>query len=60
MQLTAYTSSAGDGYFLIGTKEFPDLVARASSIKDIPEAVRSAAAVITGHDPNDIDVIVGY
>lgn len=57
MQLTAYISSAADGYFLVRTKEVPDLVVRVSIISDLSQAVRSAAASLTGKSENDIDVI---
>lgn len=37
MQLTAYISSAADGYFLVRTKEVPDLVVRVSIISDLSQ-----------------------
>lgn len=60
MQLTAYISSAADGYFLVRTKEVPDLVVRVSIISDLSQAVRAAAASLTGKSENVVDVVFDY
>jgi len=60
MQLTAYIASANDGYFLVKAKEVPELLARTSSLNDIPDAVREAAARLTGRAAGDFEVIPEY
>lgn len=60
MKLNVFVSSAADGLFTIKTVQMPELIAYARTIEDIEHAVRSAAAAITGHQPEDFDIIMDF
>ncbi|MFF2347009.1 hypothetical protein [Pseudarthrobacter sp. NPDC058119] len=60
MKLTAHIKDATDGWFDLRTLELPELQATAHRVEDIPEAVREAAAKITGKPASEFDVEVSY
>jgi hypothetical protein len=60
LQLNVYVANAADGFFLFKVVELPELTARAGTIDEIPEAVRVAAAALTGRAPEDFDVQVDF
>lgn len=60
MQLKVYVASASDGYFSVKCVLMPELTACAPTIKELPEAVRTAAAAITGPAVEDFDVIIDF
>ncbi|MEW1812496.1 hypothetical protein AB0284_17540 [Pseudarthrobacter phenanthrenivorans] len=60
MQLNVYISSAADGIFRLKAAELPELTAQARELEDIPAAVRSAAAALTGREPGDFDITIDY
>ncbi|WP_285245771.1 hypothetical protein [Pseudarthrobacter sp. fls2-241-R2A-127] len=57
MQLTTRILSARDGWFELEVLELPELLAYAKAFDEIPQAVRSAAAVCTGRPVDDFDVV---
>ena len=60
MLLNAYISTATDGHFILKVVEIPELTALASTVDDIPDAARAAAARMTGTAAVDFDVRVNY
>ncbi|MFE4542234.1 hypothetical protein [Arthrobacter sp. NPDC056727] len=60
MKLTAQIKNAADGRLDLRVVELPELVAHARKFDDIPDAVRDAAARLTGRPGQDFDVEVRY
>ncbi|GKV74465.1 hypothetical protein [Pseudarthrobacter sp. NCCP-2145] len=60
MLLNVYISSAADGYFLLRAVEIPELKVKAKRFDDIPDAVRAAAAAVTGKAPGDFEIALDY
>ncbi|MBT2566948.1 hypothetical protein J7I84_10665 [Arthrobacter sp. ISL-85] len=60
MQLDTYISRASDGLFTAKTMQMPELTAQARTIEEIPHAVRSAAAAISGRPAENFDVILDF
>ena len=58
MKLTTRITSAADGWLVLEVLELPDLKASAKGFEDIPEAVRAAAAALTGRPEGTFDVDV--
>lgn len=56
VNLSAYIVSAADGTLVIGVKELPDLLARATHYEGIALAVQEAAALLTGRPPTNFTV----
>ena len=60
MRLNAQIRKATDGRLDLHVVELPDLEAHARKFEDIPDAVRDAAARLTGRPGQDFDVEVRY
>ncbi|MGA8791257.1 MAG: transcriptional regulator [Paenarthrobacter sp.] len=60
MKLTTQIRYAADGWLELEVAELPGLVAHARRVEDIPDAVRAAAAVLTGKPYQEFDVEVRY
>lgn len=58
MKLTTRITSAADGWLVLEVLELPDLTAYAKRFEDIPEAVGTAAAALTGRPGDSFDVDV--
>lgn len=60
MQLNVYIASASDGFFTVKAMSMPELSAQARTLEEIPDAVRSAAAVVAGQSPEDFEVVLDF
>lgn len=60
MKLNVYISSAEDGILTVKAVQIPELSVQAGTIAEIPAAVRSAAAAISGHPPDDFVVVSDF
>lgn len=60
LQLNVYIASASDGFFTVKAAQMPQLSAQARTLADIPDAVRSAAAAITGQPADVFDVVIDF
>lgn len=60
MRLTVKIKTAMDGRLDLQVLELPDLAVSAQSVREIPEAVKDAAARLTGSSADYYDVEVGY
>lgn len=58
MKLTTRIASADDGWLALDVLELPDLEAYAKGFEDIPQAVQTAAAALTGRPAVEFDVDV--
>ncbi len=60
MRLTAHIKKATDGHLDLRVVELPELKAQARTCEEIPDAVRDAAAKLTGRPAQDFAVEVRY
>ena len=60
MKLTAKIKSAADSGIELRVPELPGLEAHARNVAEIPDAVKDAAARLTGRPKDDFDVEVRY
>jgi hypothetical protein len=60
LQLNVYIASASDGFYTAKAVQMPELSAHARTLEEIPEAVRSAAAAVTGQPANFFDVVIDF
>lgn len=60
MRLNVYVSSAEDGILTVKAVQIPELSVQTGTIAEIPDAVRAAAAAISGHAPDQFDVVTDF
>lgn len=60
LQLNVYISSAADGIFTVKAVQMQELSAHARTLEDVPGAVRSAAAALTGESPEEFDLVLDF
>ncbi|RAM37261.1 transcriptional regulator [Arthrobacter globiformis] len=60
MKLTAQIGTAADGRLNLRVLELPELKTHARRVDEIPDAVRDAAAKLTGRPKDDFDIEVRY
>lgn len=60
MKLNVYISRAEDGILTVKAVQIPELSVQAGTIAEIPDAVRSAAASISGQSPDDFVVVADF
>ena len=60
MRLTVKIKQAQDGRMDLQVLELPGLEVSVKRVAEIPDAVRDAAAALTGRSREDFDVELGY
>jgi hypothetical protein len=60
LKLTVHILQAIDGRFDLRVFELPELAAQARGVDEIPDAVKDAAARLTGRPKHDSDIEVRY
>jgi len=60
VKLTAHIRLAADGWLKLEVDELPQLEAHARAVREIPDAVRTAAAVLTGKPRQEFEIDLRY